>query len=120
MLPPVADVEFYGDKEINLPDEKDVYRELSIFLLELENYYGIKPVIYTTEKVYRLYIENNFDEYDLWIRNVVTKPSISNVPRWVFWQYTNREQLKGYAGEEKFIDMNVFYGSREEFLNYGK
>ncbi len=120
MLPPVADVEFYGNKETILPNKDDVYRELSIFLLELEKHYGMKPIIYATEKSYRLYIENNFSQYDLWIRNVISKPTISETNPWIFWQYTNRETLNGYAGEERFIDMNVFNGSKEEFLQYGK
>jgi lysozyme len=34
---------------------------------------------------------------------------------WTFWQYTNREKLEGYSGDEEFIDMNVFCGTREEF-----
>ena len=34
---------------------------------------------------------------------------------WIFWQYSNRMRLDGYDGEEKYIDMNVFYGSEEEF-----
>ena len=34
---------------------------------------------------------------------------------WKFWQYTGRGRLEGYSGEEKFIDLNVFNGSKEEF-----
>ena len=39
---------------------------------------------------------------------------------WTFWQYSNRGKLNGYNGKEKFIDMNVFKGSEEEFLNFAK
>ena len=38
--------------------------------------------------------------------------------QWTFWQYTDKEQLDGYSGEEKYIDMNVFNGTKEDFLNY--
>ena len=37
---------------------------------------------------------------------------------WKFWQYTNRETFKGYKGSEKYIDVNVFNGSAQEFSNY--
>ena len=52
--------------------------------------------------------------------NVITGPSLSDNRQWTFWQYTNREQLTGYRGKEKYIDMNVFSGTPEEFSAYGK
>ena len=119
MLPPVIDVEFYGDKERHLPDPAAVEKELAVMLTELEDHYGVKPIIYATEKSYGLYIQPSFPENDLWIRNVVSKPHIPSENPWVFWQYTNRNRLSGYAGKERFIDMNVFYGSQDDFDNYG-
>lgn len=120
MLPPVVDVEFYGDKEKNLPDKETTQRELSDLLLKLEEHYGLKPIIYATEKSYRLYIENAFEEYDIWIRNVITSPNLSDDRSWTFWQYTNRDKLDGYSGKEQFIDINVYNSSKEQFKNYAK
>jgi lysozyme len=120
LLPPVIDVEFYGDKERNPPDHESVRQELSDLLLALEEHYGKKPIIYATEKSYELYIAESFMDYDLWIRNVFSRPSVSNNRSWTFWQYTNREVLDGYVGKEKYIDMNVFCGTQEEFDNYAK
>ena len=119
MLPPVVDVEFYGDKEQNLPDGEMVYQELSILLDALEAHYGLKPIIYATEKSYKLYIAGQFSNYDLWIRNVITKPNLPDNRSWTFWQYTNRGRLEGYSGPERFIDINVFYGDQEAFNRYG-
>lgn len=116
MLPPVVDVEFYGDKENYPPSKEYVKKELTEILKLLENHYKVKPIIYTTEKVYDLYIKNNFNDYDLWIRNVICKPNKNTV--WKFWQYTNRETFEGYKGDEKYIDVNVFNGSVRDFLNY--
>ncbi|HOP09934.1 MAG TPA: GH25 family lysozyme [Oscillospiraceae bacterium] len=118
MLPPVVDVEFYGDKEKNPPDAETVETELTALLQKLEAYYGLKPILYATEKSYQLYIADRFDGYDIWIRNVITTPTLSDNRDWTFWQYTNRERLDGYRGDEKYIDMNVFYGSAEEFESY--
>ena len=118
MLPPVIDLEFYGDKEVNPPSREYVDLELKAMLQALEVYYGQKPIIYATEKSYALYLSGDYGEYDIWIRNVITKPEFSDRRSWTFWQYTNREKLSGYHGEEKYIDMNVFCGSVQEFNEY--
>lgn len=118
MLPPVVDLEFYGDKEKHLPDKKSTQTELNILLNKLEKHYGLRPILYVTEKSYKLYIAGNYQEYDIWIRNVITRPSLSNNRAWTFWQYTNREKLEGYNGKEKYIDMNIFKGTQDEFDKY--
>lgn len=118
MLPPVIDLEFYGDKEIHLPAREAVDRELKAMLQALEAHYGQKPIIYATEKSYELYLSGDYEQYDIWIRNVITKPELSDGRDWTFWQYTNREKLNGYYGTEEYIDMNAFYGSVEEFSAY--
>lgn len=118
MLPPVIDLEFYGDKEQNPPAQDQVRQELTVMLGRLEEYYGMKPIIYATEKSYKLYLADAFQEYDIWIRNVITSPRLPDHREWTFWQYTNRGKLEGYQGDEKYIDMNVFRGSSEDFLNY--
>lgn len=120
MLPPVIDVEFYGDKEENLPEKEKTIEQINIFNEKIYKHYGIMPIIYATEKSYELYIANEFQECDIWIRNVVTQPSLSDQREWTFWQYTNRATLEGYEGTEKFIDMNVFYTTEEDFKNYPK
>jgi len=33
---------------------------------------------------------------------------------WTFWQYTDTAVLEGYEGSEKYIDRNVFRGTKEE------
>lgn len=119
MLPPVIDVEFYGDKEKNPPDKAAVRAELDMLLKTLEEHYGLKPVLYATQKSYNLYISDGYEDYDIWIRDVITAPRLSDGREWTFWQYTNRARLDGYSGEEKYIDMNVFKGTAEEFEAYG-
>lgn len=120
MLPPVIDVEFYGDKKENLPDKEKTQKELDTLIAKLEEYYGKTPIIYATEKSYKLYIADKYDRCDIWIRNVYMKPKLSDGREWTFWQYTNKEQLGGYSGDEKYIDMNVFNGSESDFESYSK
>lgn len=120
MLPPVIDLEFYGDKADFPPQRDKVEKELKTMLTLLEEHYGQKPVIYATEKSYDLYLSDDYKEYDIWIRNVISKPKLSDDRNWTFWQFTNRERLDGYKGEEKYIDMNIFNGDTEKWSEYLK
>lgn len=120
ILPPVVDVEFYGGNEKNPPDKTQVRKELHDLLSALDEYYGITPIIYATNKSYQQYIQGSFGEYDIWIRDILKKPTLADGHDWKFWQYSHRGRLDGYQGEEKYIDMNVFYGSAEEFATYGQ
>lgn len=118
MLPPVIDVEFYGDYFDYPVDAAVVHRELSVLIDALEAHYGTEPILYATEKAYDLYIAGAFAENDIWIRDIWGSPTLSDGRSPTFWQYTNREKLEGYDGKERFIDMNVFCKSEEEFWNY--
>ena len=113
MLPPVVDVEFYGNKEANPPEPEEVRPQLQAYLDAVEEAYGMRPVIYATYESWELYIENQFDEYPLWIRDIWKQPGTS--VDWTFWQYTNRGRLKGFTGKESYVDLNVFKGSCEEW-----
>lgn len=113
-MAPAVDVEFYGDKRNNPPKKDEVVRQLGKLLDMLEEYYQIKPVIYTTYTVYNNYIEGEFEDYPLWIRNVYYQPLWGTKGKWTFWQYTDTAVLEGYEGAEKYIDRNVFRGTKEE------
>lgn len=112
MLPPVVDVEFYGgynEKNVNI---ETIRYELNQFISSIKETYGTAPIIYTTPEAYDCLINGYYDECLLWIRSILTYPRINR--EWSFWQYTNREQLEGYSGSEKYIDMNVFSGSEQD------
>lgn len=118
MLPPVIDVEYYGDYFRNPPDAERVKPELRAMVERLEQEYGVKPVIYCTMSAYRRYIKEDFSDCELWIRNVYWTPSTDR--EWTFWQFTDKAKLDGYEGDEPCIDVNVFCGTEEEFEKYGK
>ena len=118
MLPPVVDVELYGGySDLSSDKIAEIKANLRRFIDILTAYYGKTPIIYTTNGVYGDLIKDDFDDCDLWIRNVYFKPSPS--VEWTFWQYTDTAVLDGYAGEERCIDMSVFCGTKEEFSRYG-
>mgnify|MGYP002511463028 CR=1 FL=1 len=122
LMAPVVDVEFYGDKKENPPDSKQVEAELKDYLEKVEQTCGQKPVIYATQEAWELYIQGRFDSYPLWIRDIWNEPKLKTANgqeeeyQWIFWQYTNRGRLKGFSGEEDFVDLNVFYGTEEQWL----
>jgi lysozyme len=120
ILPSVVDFELYADKESNPPNADDIRKELNVLLRRLEDHYGKKPIIYATEQTYKPYLSGYYETYDIWIRNVFTAPEPLENKKWTFWQYTNRERLKGYNGKEYYIDMNVFNGSVDEFELYAR
>lgn len=117
-LIPVVDIEFYGDKISNPPEEEEIVKELKTMLELLEAEYGGKPMVYTTYTFYYKYLDGEIDEYPLWIRNVYFSPNVDLHNRWTFWQYTDQAVLEGYSGAEKHIDLNVFYGSAEDLEEY--
>lgn len=117
-LVPVVDVEYYADKEANPPEKEQVVWQLKDLLRILEETYQKKPILYTTYKVYHRYIEHEFDEYPLWIRNVYYSPNLDMNGKWQFWQYMDTAVLEGYKGTETYIDLNVFIGTEEELKAY--
>lgn len=115
-LPPVVDVEFYGDKLQNLPDKDQVKAILDPLLARLEEHYGVKPILYATYRSYDLYLREGYGEYPLWFSSPIVAPLAKD---WTFWQYSHSAELEGYVGAEKRIDLNVFRGSREDFEAFG-
>ena len=117
MLPPVIDVEYYNDFKTKKDIDVDVIKtELRKLTDKLNENYGIKPVIYCDEKTYTDIVNGDFSDCDLWYRSVYS--SVPSDVNWTFWQYSNRHLLKGYKGEERYIDMNVFSGNKDDFALY--
>ncbi|MBQ7469988.1 MAG: hypothetical protein IJS76_06140 [Pseudobutyrivibrio sp.] len=118
MLPPVIDVEYYGKyKNADSIDVSEIRVELRNMINILKEEYGVNPVLYVSEETYNTIVTQEFSDCDIWYRSVYGK--IGGGVEWTFWQYSNRHRLNGYEGEEPFIDMNVFYGNKEEFKSYG-
>lgn len=118
MLPPVVDVEYYGDKENNPPPIADVREHLDDFLYKLEDYYGCKPIIYSTLSVYEKYLNEYYNAYPIWIRNTYFRPFLLKNRQWTFWQYSAKGEWPYGTEKEQFVDKNVFAGSKEAFLRY--
>lgn len=124
MLPPVVDLEYYfaypNSSYITAEKQSYINKNLDEMLTTLEEHYGTRPIIYVTEESYDLFIKNNSYDYPIWVRSVYGKPKFIAETDWLLWQYSNRKVLKGYNGDERYIDMNVFNGSAEDFDKISK
>lgn len=118
MLPPVVDVEFYGEYLENHPSSEKVYKVLDVVLDMLEKEYGKKPIIYTNTHIYNTYISGEYDDYHIWISNPDIPDSLPDGKDWIFCQYTFKGVSQYVAGGEKYVDMNVFNGNAWEFRKY--
>lgn len=117
-LPPVIDLEFYGDYYAEPASKQETRKILDDLLDALEKHYGCKPIIYTTARAYYSYIlGGGYGQYPLWMRDTYMEPVVG----WKFWQYSDKGELEGYDGVqtdslEQYIDLNVYNGSYEKFL----
>ena len=115
-LPPVVDLEFYGEYAEDPLSKKETRAILDELLDTLEDHYGTPPIIYTTTRAYYSYIlGGGYGRYPLWMRDTYMEPMV----RLEFWQYSDEGRLSGYDGvqhdqTENFIDLNVYHGSLED------
>jgi len=118
-LPPVVDLELYGIYEDNALPKEQVKVILDEFLKELEDHYGVKPIIYTTQRIFKMYIGTDYKDYQIWIVDLdnTWPETLQNGETFTFWQYSHRGMMDGYDGDETFIDMNLYNGTYTEFIN---
>jgi lysozyme len=107
-LPPVIDLELTG----NCPAGRDPLKELRDFISEIETAYGRSPVIYVTYDSYEKFLKGTSVKCRIWIRDIYRSPHLDCDNCWVLWQYANRARLNGI---NKYVDLDVFNGSRKEF-----
>lgn len=72
-------------------------------LLELmEKEYGVKPMIYTSERLYREHLSGKkYRKYHIFIANYRRTPSV----RYTLWQYTETGHISGIRG---YVDISKF------------
>ena len=108
-LPPVLDVEL-----INGTSTSDLQQRVKDWLSTVENYYHVKPIIYTNADFYENYLAGVFDDYPLWVAHylVEDKPRITR--NWTIWQHSEKGHVNGI---DAFVDFNVFNGDSTDFKN---
>jgi lysozyme len=108
-FPPVLDIE-----QLNGTPAAVVKKEALKWLEVVENYYNVKPIIYTNVDFYNRYLGSEFDEYPLWVAHYyqLHQPRISR--GWVFWQHSQEGRVNGILSK---VDFNVFNGDSLDFKN---
>jgi len=106
-LPPVLDIEQLNGISITV-FKKEVKEWLDI----IENYYKVKPLIYTNVGFYTRNLGKEFDSYPLWAAHYFqyNEPSINR--NWNFWQHSEEGRVSGILSK---VDFNVFNGDSTEF-----
>lgn len=119
-LPPVLDLEWnpFSPTCTVRPPGAEVRRQAKVFLDRIERHYGQRPIIYTTIEFYRQTGIGQLKGYEFWLRSTArtldqTYPGQS----WRFWQYTGTGIVPGVEGG---VDINVFRGSRRDWLRWLK
>jgi len=108
-LPPVLDVEqTYGVSTERLR------REVKAFLQTTEQFYGVKPIIYTNVDFYKQYLNGQFDDYPLWVAHYLRQDTPRIKRDWIFWQHSEAGRVNGVGYK---VDFNVFNGDSTEFRN---
>lgn len=106
-LPPVLDVEqTYG-----VPADK-LRKNVREFLQTIEEYYGVKPIIYTNVDFYNHYLKGDFDQYRLWVAHYLQKDRPRITRDWLFWQHSEQGRVNGIVHK---VDFNVFNGDSTDF-----
>jgi lysozyme len=108
-LPPVVDIEqTYG---VNLTVLK---KELKEWLDVVENYYGVRPIIYTNVDFYSRNLGRDFNKYPLWAAHYFQYDTPRIDRSWDFWQHSEEGRVNGILSK---VDFNVFNGDSVQFQN---
>ncbi len=94
-----------------MPPEK-LRERVREWLLVIENFYKVKPIIYTNVDFYKRYLNEEFDDYPLWVAHYINKGRPRIYRDWHFWQYSETGRVNGILSK---VDFNVFNGDLNDF-----
>lgn len=106
-LPPVLDIE-----QTNGASVEDIQQRALDWLNRVEQFYKVKPIIYTNVDFYENFLSGKFDDYPLWVAHylVPDRPRIQR--NWIFWQHNEKGHVNGISAN---VDFNVFNGDSTDF-----
>ena len=109
-LPPVLDVEQRNGVSVT-----ELKKEAKKWLAVIEEYYGVKPIVYTNVDFYNQNLGSDFDSYPLWVAHYY-EPHQPRIKRgWHFWQHSDEGRVNGILSK---VDFNVFAGDSMAFRNF--
>ena len=106
-LPPVLDIE-----STNGASAAEIQERVKDWLQMVEQYYKVKPIIYTNIDFYENFLDGQFDAYPLWIAHYLVKDKPRINRKWSFWQHNESGRVNGINA---YVDFNVFNGDSTAF-----
>ena len=101
-LIPMVDVETTDNYSVS-----DLQQNLKVFIDSIVEYYGVRPMIYGTNRSYNQYLAPKFNDYPLYIgRYGQNAPAILGNGEYTIWQYSETEKITGI---EKMVDKCIFH-----------
>lgn len=95
-LVPVLDIEGYHSGRLDMA-------RVDKLLQLMENEYGAKPMIYTSEKVYNDHFRSKkYSSYHIFIAKYKGTPSV----RYTLWQHSRTGRVRGISGD---VDLDKFH-----------
>jgi lysozyme len=115
-LPPVCDFEDMTAPKLNA----DVKYQFRAFLDEVERLFRVKPIVYTAYWYTSAWVGDCswLLPYLLWVAHYTFLPNgqpllmPKGLPKWTFWQYSDRAEIAGVAENDE--DVDAFNGSIEQ------
>jgi len=108
-LPPILDIEKMPKGQSMDKLKKGLQNWLTI----VEKQFGVKPIIYTGEKYFEDFLQEDFPNYKFWIANYNPwKEKIED--EYLMWQFTEKAKLHGV---NELVDVNVFNGNVDDLKN---
>jgi len=127
-LPPSMDIEELVN--VPFPSRYTILQWMEQFSKMVESKMGIKPVLYTSPKYINAMkpIPDWLLEHDLWIAHYLlpfymamgNSPAFNPWKKYIFWQWTDRENGIKYGVESKQIDADYFNGDLMDLYNYSE
>jgi len=85
---------------------KQLQDSVMLFAQMLEDYYGCKPMIYTSSSYFNNYLGSQFARYPLFIaRYAKSEPSLRFGAKWILWQFSDRGRIDGI---DALVDLSRF------------
>jgi lysozyme len=101
-LAPVLDIE-----RTNGVKDSALAKEALEWLQVVEEYYNIKPLIYTNVDFYDDHLGAAFNGYPFWAAHYEEKERPRTSRDWFFWQHNEKGHVNGI---DTYVDFNVFNG----------
>jgi lysozyme len=108
-LPPVVDLEFYGNCE-RRPSKEELGQEVETFLGTVEAHFDRAAVYYVTDEFLDAY-GGAIRKRPIWIRSIMREPGEGG---WAIWQYHPAGRVAGIEGD---VDLNVLSGRLDQLVN---